>query len=655
MFRNRLRDRIAELGVGEPELWPGVDPSCFRVEGKNEEKKQKIEEAKKEYERREQAVLAYLQGTSFTTVARRYGFSNQFLSQMIYRCLDTHKDHRIWGFRALIPFMHVKEYKRQVDAHPNLEGHHGGYSGAMTQLLDRYEDIKCLVIDYFLLKNNDAFIAEPKVSYKETWKYFKKLCRSAGIRNDEYPFCVENEGRLALKKYLTRHIENAYDLAKALYGEDVAKAIRVNNLRKRTIPVVLPYQRVELDGHSIDAAFEIEITHPDGDIGVIQTTRLWVIVAREVLTGSTLGYSISYKRNYSSQDVRKCVINSLTKWKPRELSVPGLFYSEDGGFPLNRFPQLEGVVYSELGVDNAKAHLAEATVDLLVDRLAVALNLGPVATPNRRSFAERLFKSLADNNIHRLPSTLGSKPSDKRGKDPKALAAKYHIKDTHLEDIIAVMLWDFNGLPSKHGYGKSPLQKIEYWLSKKLILPRLSLIQRRALLMYDIEVYATIRGSMEKKRTPYVQYEGAEYTSDMLMTRSDLIGKKVKLGINSENGGSAHAYLREDGTDLGILIAKGKWGEWPHSIEMRKKLNWLEHKGQIKLNDYDDPVNAYKEYLRQKGENRKAADVERYQRESPYNASKSGAEPNKSESTESSVKAPDPDAYNQKAYIIGRK
>jgi putative transposase len=643
MFRDRLREKIAEKGVENPDLWPRINSDCLKGE------------AKEIYERREQAVLAYLTGTSFLDAARRHGLTKQYFSKLIHRCLQPNDDGRIWGFRALLYYEHVKEYDREVEPGPNHEGHHGGYSGAITQLLEKHKDIRDLVIDHFLRKNSDAFIAEPKVSHKRTYLYFKKLCRSKGITDSQYPFCVEKEGRAGLRNYLNRHIKNYYELAKAVYGEDVAKALRVNSLRKRTIPVVLPYQRVELDAHSIDASFEIEIRHPDGDSEVRQLSRFWVIAAREVLTGATLGYSISLKRNYSSLDVRKCIINSLTKWKPRELTVPCLTYSEDGGFPQNRFDQLDGVIYSELGVDNAKAHLAEPTIALLVDRLAIAMNFGPVATPNRRTFVELLFKYLEDNGFHRVPSTHGSKPSDIKGKDPKALAAKYHIKESHLEDIIAVMLWDKNGLQSSHGLGKSPLQKLEYWLSKKLIFPKLSPIQRRTLLMHDIEVTATIRGSMAGKRTPYVQYEGAEYTSDMLMTRFDLTGKKVKLCINSENGGSARAYLLEDGTDLGTLIAKGRWGQWPHSIEMRKQLNWLIDKGRIQLDDYNDPIDVYKEYLLQNGDTRKAAEVERYQRECPYNISNTVTEPHKPQNDNSSATPPDPEAYNQKAYITGKK
>ena len=52
------------------------------------------------------------------------------------------------------------------------------------------------------------------------------------------------------------------------------------------------------------------------------------------------------------------------------------------------------------------------------------VNAGPVNMPERRQFVERFFGVLEENGFHRLPSTVGSNPSDARRDDSKACALR---------------------------------------------------------------------------------------------------------------------------------------------------------------------------------------------------------------------------------------
>ncbi len=56
---------------------------------------------------------------------------------MIRRALSPHSDGRLWGYRALVPGVHVASYERTVA--PKVLTHvKAGNAGAFTQLLQRY-------------------------------------------------------------------------------------------------------------------------------------------------------------------------------------------------------------------------------------------------------------------------------------------------------------------------------------------------------------------------------------------------------------------------------------------------------------------------------------------------------------------------------------
>ncbi|HJV15871.1 MAG TPA: hypothetical protein VJ546_00530 [Bacillales bacterium] len=90
--------------------------------------------------------------------------------------------------------------------------------------------------------------------------------------------------------------------------------------------------------------------------------------------------------------------------------------------------------------------------------------------------------------------------------------------------------------------------------------------------MLKLRFIRTIRGSLSGIR-PYVQFERVRYSSHFLACSYELIGRKVAVHVTSDNCQMVTAFLlegTEDGRELGILIAKGVWGRFPHTLEMRK-------------------------------------------------------------------------------------
>lgn len=111
--------------------------------------------------------------------------------------------------------------------------------------------------------------------------------------------------------------------------------------------------------------------------------------------------------------------------------------------------------------------------------------------------------------------------------------------------------------------------------------------------MFDYRIVRTIRGNIKEGKRPYVQIDGARYTSDILSQQPELIGKKLTIYIDPQDGRFAHAYFAENGEELGLLEAKGYWGRTAHSLEMRRTI--LE--GKIRQFEHDieknDPIHDY--------------------------------------------------------------
>lgn len=98
---------------------------------------------------------------------------------------------------------------------------------------------------------------------------------------------------------------------------------------------------------------------------------------------------------------------------------------------------------------------------------------------------------------------------------------------------------------------------------------------------------------MKEGKRPYVEILGVRYTSEILSQQPELIGKKLVIYIDPQDGRYAHAYFAEKGEELGLLDAKGFWGRTPHTLEMRKailegKVRQFEHEL-----DKEDPIHNY--------------------------------------------------------------
>lgn len=541
----------------------------------------------------------YLAGDKVSDISESTGIHRCDIIRAVKRCLQIHSDGRIWGFRALIPYTHQVNYVRTkpVSAVGSSAGR-GGRSGALTQLFDRFPKLAELVERLFLKRLADNTVHESRIPLKSLHKHFLKSCRDLGLTAGDYPLNQKYLGRGALWRHLQGLMNTPAAIA-ARCGEDAARKLGTDGAVSSEERVLRPLDEVEFDGHRIDCIATILVPSPHGGFEEVVIERFWILALEDIATRVVLGHALSLRREYNQDDVLRCGKNAVTPWQPKTLTIPGLAYPARGSFPSDVFPDLKWAAWDTLKWDNAKAHLAKKTLDKLCTTIGCSPNPGPVADPNRRPFVERFFHTLEENGFSRLPSTTGGNPKDPRRRNPEKAALANGISLDHLEQLVAVMIANYNWDPHSGIGNRPPLEHFEVLLQDKdtrEMIRKLPEEKRNNLRLLDMEVTRVVRGDMKKGRRPYIECEGVRYTNAILARSPELTGKRLRLIVNPENACTVLAFL-PNGAELGLLTAHGVWGRIPHTLEARKAINVLRHRKLIYYTETDDPIQIYLTFL----------------------------------------------------------
>lgn len=595
MTQNRFDRMLLEPDLKDTSLWPTVDISLLS------EKHSVI------YERRESAIREYLADKPVEEIYKAFRIPRNELGRLLQRCLNSHPDGRIWGWRALIPYRRQRSYQRRVPVKSYPASRMGGDAGALTQLFDRLPDIQELVDALFLKKRAAAVIHESRIPLRSIHKRFLDACRVAGLTAKDYPFSAKTLGRVALWRYLRKLLERRpHSGVLARHGKDAARMLDSGSGCNAEEERARPYQKVQFDGHRIDLFATVSMPSPHGGFVQRVIDRFWILVIIESISRAILGYYVSLNREYNANDVLLCVRNAITPWKRRGLTIPGLKYPERGGMP-SEVPELAWALWEELLYDNAKANLAKRVIEKLSRIVGCAVNAGPVDTPERRPLVERFFQTLEENGFHRLPSTTGSGPGDPRRDDPEQTAIRLDIKLEHIEELIEVLIFQYNGTPhSGIGY-RTPLEYLKYFVNdENNLVKSLPEGKRTSMNLLNIEVTRVVRGNIRQGRRPYIEFEGARYQNDVLSRTPDLIGKRLTLLVNPDDVRSLIAYL-SDGAEFGTLTAHRPWSRTPHTLEMRRAILALRHRRLLWYTSEQDPIQVYLDYLTTRSGDSKAA------------------------------------------------
>lgn len=552
--------------------------------------------------RRKQAVEFYIDGkVSNDYIIAKSGISKDELYRYVRRCLEFDNNGVLWGYRALIPEKRLKPYvRKEAPCNQNK-----GLAGAFEQLLNTYPAIRETIEQLYLNRSKGTF-TERFIRPKDIWKQFINACRKAGIKSTEYPLNTKDIGKRSVERYLHKLECLYFDEAVKRYGEEASRHARVTGQGLPNSPnPQRPFQSVEFDGHRIDAVFAVEFQTPDGDTVVKIMERIWLLAIVDKASRAILGYHISLNSEYSADDVRACIRSAILPWNRMLFSIPGLNYSETGGFPSGIIPETSWAAWDEFKYDNAKSNLAKSVIDQLTRSVGCSVNAGPVAVPERRNIIERLFLTLEENGYHRLPSTTGNRPKDPRRHNAEEKAIKYRISFDHLVELTEILIANYNGTPHEGLCYLTPLEVIHQRLEPSF-LRTIPEDKRQEVQFLTLKVSRKVAGNIRIGRRPYIIYEGATYRNEVLARSPELIGTFLTLVVNVEDLRVVRAFL-PDGSELGLLQANGKWGLVPHSLKTRKEINRLRGRKLIHFCNEENPIEVYRDFLATRAKNTKSS------------------------------------------------
>ncbi|WP_010503835.1 hypothetical protein [Paenibacillus elgii] len=576
-----------------PELWPIVDEKMLSNDNLAL------------FQNRKQAVILYFNlELNQEQIHELTGVSPRNLRRLINRCITLDTSGIPWGFRALIPNKSTKPYSLNLLKQKQNELRK---TGEFKMLLEKYPAIKELIDDLYLGRNRKTL--EPAMKPKNIHKKFVDACKEHKIPLTQYPFNTERLGIRALYRYLRRLGEQNFGKTSSRYGHDAEQKATKAGKGDQNSPVTLtPYQKVQFDAHRIDGVFAVELKTPEGDSVLKILERFWILTLIDVATRSVIGKTISLNKEYSAADFMLCMRDAIVPHVRPVLTINGLTFNGDGGYPSEVYPELQWAVFDVICFDNAKSHLANLVKDRLRNLLGCTTNLGPVDLPMRRGIIERFFQTLEENGFHRLPNTTGSHPNDPRRSKPEEKAIQYKITFDNLKELVEVLISNYNGTPHGGIYHQTPLELLGKRLANGMIPRQLEESKRSEMLFLQTTIVRTVRGSLKTGKRPYIQYEGVEYRSERLSQSAHLIGKDISLHVNVDDLRTLRAFL-PDGSELGYLSATGKWSITPHTLQMRKAINQLVLRRHIHFTQWDDPIFVYTTYLMNKAIDGKKKDA----------------------------------------------
>lgn len=551
----------------DPASWPSVDVSALS------------DERRDIYERREQAVCAYLRGDSRIDIERRHGVNRASLNRLVGRCLSPHQDGRIQGLRALIPHIRAKTYRRVKRAARAPTP--GGLSGALGQLFERLPQLVGIIEREMsgpalgLSRNNRIF------GLADVHSKLIAACRDAGLTARDYPLNHDEMGYRSLARWIRKRLEQRIPIRLA----------RVDDAWNST---TRPYSVVELDGHKLDLRVRVRYIDSTGVSVDIESERLFVITLIDVCTRVVLGWQLVPAPEYDHHDVLSALQDALRpRLKRQEFSIPGLTYRSGAGFVGDVLPELNFACWEVLKVDNAASHLTEDTFEPICRFINCRLEAGPIGEPTSRPFIERFFGTLTERMSRKVTGTTGRSPQDPLGKHGRTVPVPLLITLPELEELLDVSIANYHAAAHAGLNGRSPLEALQLAVlhhpTPVRILP--ALLRGRLHQLQSVHL-STVRGNAGHGVPPYVSLYGARYSNEVLQRTAGLIRQKIRVYIQPNDMREAWAYLA-NGAELGRLFVLDGWRYSRHTLRLRKRILRERRLGRLKFVGEQDPVQLF--------------------------------------------------------------
>lgn len=553
---------------------------------------------------RKRAVCRYLEGASDEELRRSFSLSRKRIYQIIVgRCLRTHSDGLIYGWRGLVPNLRIEPYKRKRKIAVDAVGR--GAAGAMQTTLDLNPELREAFEVRILAVPREDELAQ-KHSRRSHWRWFLMRLREKGYQlRNEWPFNTENTGYVSVCRYIDAVLKaNPRAGAVVLGGKEAKRKLKSGDGVNR--PVDRVFQRVEMDGHKIDGRFCILLPRGDGSYVERIVHRLWVIVLLEVYSRSVIGYHFSYRYELSRDDVLRAIKKALTVWRRRPLVFGDVQYCEGAALPSGREDKYIGVCWDETSIDGALAESCRSVRSVLknivgADLIEPSSGFSARRSKDDRPYIEAFFKNLASRGFHKLSNTTGGKPKDKKGNNPEKVAIASRFQVEYAEDLVDALIANYNASPHSGLGDRSPLEYLDFISSRPGIPGLRHADPNEVQCMLSYRKLCKVRGSLAEGRRPYVNFSNARYHGDALDHRFDLIGKKIWVENHIEDDARVALAYAIDGKSLGVLRAAPPWHRTPHSLQVRSAIVACSRRNLFRLLPDRDAIQAFHAFYEANG------------------------------------------------------
>ena len=543
------------------------------------------------------AIEMKLSGHSNADVAAAARVTIREFGRIFGRCLAQHRDGRIWGMRAVLKGARIRAPRRISPIRVNSDKPGAGFSGALGKVFADFPRIEEELV-YELTVARREMPSVNRAGMRFCHRLFLKLCTKNGVKDTDYPFNTQHNGRRAFRLWMLNHFlpRHASAWIRAEQGASAAQAFDYQAGDGSSQSLAGCNEVWQIDEVCIDLEGRYELPNASGDWEQLELRRCSAIRLIETGATTTLAWRLVLAAQPTAEELLMVIWDAMNGPPKAPAVVPELDYMQGAGYPANVHPALRFAEPKVIELDNALSHLATVLQRLLAGVCGALVRLGAPRTPQARANVEAKFKLQAQRVVHQMPSTTGSHPKDpvrKRSEVP----VDQRVRVDELEHVLDVYIANENATPAAGAGYEAPLERLRRQLLAGAIKIHYLPVARRKAHFFNGMRPVRLKVDFKNKRRPFINFLGSRYSSPQLQRAYSLTGKQMWVRFDPRDLRTLIVFL-DDGTEFGPITALGQWGKFKHDLRIRKLFLRLKRDNELGEHPEDAPLEALFAHLR---------------------------------------------------------